>query len=98
MWMRRFGERERGKRRVESGAEGFGRGREDKQKHMSWRYCKLFIKGLIDGKDGSVVVNLPKLGVKIVFILIELCFHCQGIFGLETYCHGYAITDKCILA
>ena len=35
MWRRRFWERERGKRRVESGAEGFGKGREDKQRQMS---------------------------------------------------------------
>jgi hypothetical protein len=31
------------------------------------------------GEDGSVVVDLPNLGVQHVFILIELCFHCQGI-------------------
>ena len=43
------------------------------------------IRGLIDGEDGSVVVDLPNLGAQHVFILIELCFHCQGIFGLEIY-------------
>ena len=36
-------------------------------------------------EDGSVVVDLPNLGAQHVFILIELCFHCQGIFGLEIY-------------
>ena len=30
------------------------------------------IKGLIDGEDGSVVVDLPNLGTQLVFILIEL--------------------------
>ena len=43
------------------------------------------IRGLIDGEDGSVVADLPSLGAQLVFILIELCFHCQGIFGLEIY-------------
>ena len=43
------------------------------------------LRGLIDVEDGSVVVDLPNLGAQHVFILIELCFHCQGIFGLEIY-------------
>jgi hypothetical protein len=43
------------------------------------------IRGLIDGEDGSVEVDLPNLGSQLVFILIELCFHCWGIFGLESY-------------
>jgi hypothetical protein len=32
------------------------------------------IRSLIDGEDGSVVVDLPNLGTQFVFILIELCF------------------------
>ena len=44
------------------------------------------LRGLIDGEDGSVAVELPNLGTQHVFILIELCFHCSGIFGLEIYC------------
>ena len=43
------------------------------------------VRGLIDGEHGSIVVDLPNLGPQLVFILIELCFHCQGIFGLEIY-------------
>ena len=43
------------------------------------------IRGLIDGEDGSVVVDLPNLGTQLLFTLIELCFHCWGIFGLEFY-------------
>ena len=35
--------------------------------------------------DGSVAVDLPNLGTQHVFILIELCFHCRDIFGLEIY-------------
>ena len=40
---------------------------------------------VIDEEDGSVVVDLPNLGTQLVFILIELCFHCWGISGLEIY-------------
>jgi hypothetical protein len=45
------------------------------------------LRGLIDVEDGSVVVDLPILGTQHVFILIELCFHCRDIFGLEIYCN-----------
>ena len=45
------------------------------------------LRGLIDGEDGSVAVDLPNLGAQHVFILTELCFHCWGIFGLEIYCN-----------
>ena len=48
------------------------------------------LRGLIDVEDGSVVVDLPNLGTQHVFILIVLCFHCQGIFGLEIYCNKMA--------
>ena len=43
------------------------------------------LRGLIDVEGGSVAVDLPNLGTQHVFILTELCFHCQGIFGLEIY-------------
>jgi hypothetical protein len=39
------------------------------------------LRGLIDVEDGSVAVDLPNLGAQHGFILTELCFHCQGIFG-----------------
>jgi hypothetical protein len=45
------------------------------------------LRGLIDVEDGSVAVDLPNLGTQPVFILIESCFHCWGIFGLEIYCN-----------
>jgi hypothetical protein len=45
------------------------------------------LRGLIDVEDGSVAVDLPNLGAQHVFTLIVLCFHCQGIFGLEIYCN-----------
>jgi hypothetical protein len=68
-----LGEKER-RRKKESGAEeALGL---EKPKVLS---------GLFYGKDGSVAVDLPSLGAQHVFILIELCFHCQGIFGLEIY-------------
>ena len=50
---------------------------------------------LIDWEDGSVVVDLPSLGKHHVFILIELYFHCQGIFGLEIY-HNTSVHSKYI--
>jgi hypothetical protein len=43
------------------------------------------LRGLIDVGDDSVVVDLLNLGTQHVFILIELCFHCRGLFGLEIY-------------
>jgi hypothetical protein len=39
------------------------------------------LRGLIDVEDDSVVVDLPNLGAQHVFILMESCFHCRGIFG-----------------
>jgi hypothetical protein len=36
-------------------------------------------------QDGNVAVDLPNLGTQHAFILIELCFHCQDIFGLDIY-------------
>ena len=48
------------------------------------------LRGLIDGKNGSVVVDLPNLGVQLVFILTEMCFHCTGFFGLEIYLNKMA--------
>ena len=41
------------------------------------------LMGLIHVEDGCVAVVLPSLGTQNVFILIELCFHCQGSFVLE---------------
>ena len=46
------------------------------------------LRGLLHGEDGSVVVDLPNLGAQHVFILIELCFHCPGLSGLEIYCNN----------
>jgi hypothetical protein len=42
-------------------------------------------RDLIDGEDGSVVVDVPNIGMQLVFILIELCFLHPGLFGLEIY-------------
>ena len=43
------------------------------------------IRGLIDVEDGIVAVDLPNLGAQHVFILIESCFHCWGVFGMERF-------------
>ena len=48
------------------------------------------LRGLIDVEDGSVVVDLPNLGAQHVFILIELCFHCPGLFWMEIYSNKLA--------
>jgi hypothetical protein len=45
------------------------------------------LRGLIDVEDGSVAIGLLNLGAQHVFILIEFCFHCWDIFGLEIYCN-----------
>jgi hypothetical protein len=39
------------------------------------------------------MVDLPNLGAQHVLILIELCFHCPGLFGLDIYCKSFPI-DK----
>ena len=72
---RRKWERERMQRRRKKKSRAEAHGLEKPQ----------VLRGLIDVEDGSVVVDLPNLGTQHVFILIELCFHCQGIFGLENY-------------
>ena len=43
------------------------------------------IKGLIHMEDCSAMGDLHNLGTQHLFILIELYFHCQTIFGLEIY-------------
>ena len=53
------------------------------------------IRDLIAGEYSSVVVDLPNVGTQHVFILIELCFHCTGLFGLEIYC--YTLTCTCTM-
>ena len=47
-------------------------------------------KDFIDGEYSSVVEDLPNLGVKLVFILIESCFHHTSLFGLEIYSNKLA--------
>jgi hypothetical protein len=59
------------------------------------------LRDLIAGEYSSVVVDLPNLGTQLVFILIELCFPCTGLFGLEIYhntlVHGHRWTvDTCL--
>ena len=46
------------------------------------------LRSFIEGEDGSVAIDLPNLGTQHVIILIELCFHCRDIFGLEIYCNS----------
>jgi hypothetical protein len=68
--------------------EGQAAEEEEEEKHRAEAYGlekPQVLSGLIDGQGGSVAVDLSNLGSQHVFILIELCFHCQGIFGLERF-------------
>ena len=58
---------------------------EGKQSRSIWPGENTSSKDLIDGEDSGVVLDLPSLGAQLVFILIELCFHCWGLLGLEIY-------------
>jgi hypothetical protein len=79
-------------REREEGVNGRGRGsrggRKRKEEHGLEKLQVL--RGLINMEDSTVVVDLPNLGAQHVFILIELCFHCQVIFGFEIYCNKMA--------
>ena len=54
------------------------------------------LRGLIDGEDASIAVDLPKVGAQHVFILTVSCFYCWGIFGLEIYCNKGLFQSPCI--
>ena len=70
-----MGERERERERMtEEEVEG-------KWSRSTWPKPQV-LRGLIDGENGSVVVDLPNLGTRVVFVLIELPCHCQGIYVL----------------
>lgn len=58
--------------------------REREAEHTGLEILRV-LKGLIDGKDGRVVGNLPNRGEQLVFIFFELCFPCQRMIGLEIY-------------
>ena len=54
------------------------------------------LRGLIDVEDGRVAVEVPNLGTQHVIILTELCFHCQGICGLESYHNKVGLLTACL--
>ena len=66
-------ERRQRRRKKKSGAEAHGLEKPQ------------VLRGFIAVEDGSVAVDLPNLGTQHGFILTELCFHCQGISGLERF-------------
>jgi hypothetical protein len=85
----RIGEREREKERERQRQRQRQRHRErEKTTEEGRRKVEKpkVLRGLLYGEDGSVVVDLPNLVAQDVSILIELCFHCPGLFGLETFC------------
>jgi hypothetical protein len=51
------------------------------------------LRGLIEVEDHSIVVDLPNLGTQNTFIITELCFHCQGIFGRRFIITVYPLVD-----
>lgn len=53
--------------------------------HVAWRNRSY--EGSPSWGIESAVVELPNLGAQLVFILIELCFPCTGLFRLEIYCN-----------
>jgi hypothetical protein len=55
---------------------------EGKWIRSTWPGKTTSYKGSHRWEDGSVVVDLPNLGVQLVFVLIELCFLCPGLSGL----------------
>jgi hypothetical protein len=65
--------------------EGEDTEEEEKQSRTTWPGETTSCKGSHNVEDGSVAVDLPNLGTQHVFILIESCFHCQGIFGIERF-------------
>ena len=85
---RRKWERERTQRRINKKSRAEAHGLEKPQ----------VLRGLRDREDGSVAVDLPNLGTQHAFILSELCFHCQGIFGLEIYHNTRTITAPTLIA
>jgi hypothetical protein len=79
---RRRSERERKRGGGRSGAEAHGLEKPQ------------VLRNLLYVEDGSVVVELPNLGTQHGFILIELCFHCPGLFGLEIYRNSSIYTNQ----
>ena len=79
-WRGRWRERE-----GENGKEDAERRKEKSRTEVHGLEKPQVLRGLIDVEDGSVAVDLPILSAQHIIILIELCFHCRGIFGLEIY-------------
>ena len=81
---------------MEEGEDAEKEEEEEKQSRSTWPgetiSTKGVLRGFIDVKDDSVAIDLSSLGTKYVFILIESCFHCRGIFGLEIYRNKRHIT------
>jgi hypothetical protein len=70
-----------------------GEEEEGKWSTSTWPGETASSKGSLNGEHGSVVLDLPNLGAQHVFILIELCFHCLGIFGLEIYLNNLTSSE-----
>ena len=68
------------KREGENGREGTQRRRTKKRGAEAYSMGKpQVLRGLINGEDGSVAVNLPSLSAQRVFTLIEFVFSLPGL-------------------
>jgi hypothetical protein len=79
---RKVGEK---KEKMEEGEDAEEEEGKEKQSRNTWPGENASSKGLIEGEEGSISIDLPNLSEQHIFILIVSYFHCQGIFGLEIY-------------
>ena len=56
---------------------------EEKWSRSTWPGETTSSKGSHRWRRWRVVVYLPNIGTQNIFIITELCFHSQGIFGTE---------------
>lgn len=82
---------EKGRWSFKFGREGGGGEGRRRWKERGVEACGLekrqVMRGLLEGEDGSAVIDLSNLGAQLVLILIELCFYCPDLFGLEICCN-----------
>jgi hypothetical protein len=57
--------------------------------NVAWNLRRQKKEKMEEGEDAENGGGRKRKGEqKHVFILIVLCFHCQGLFGLEIYCNN----------
>ena len=71
--------------------------RRRKTKSIAEAHClekSQVLRGLIDGEDGSVVVDLPNLGAQHVFTLIETYFIARAYLGWRDLSHQTRVSTS----